>query len=154
MDKKDAELISFCLHNNPLNQSPYFRKRLMAVKTLLEKEFVNLRGTENNLVFQFEASFKGLAKEYLEYIEKFMLALFNKNKIRLLEKGNFKKSNPLIPVGIRFKDNSATLIVFNDNPEDTLGIDLEKLQGISITNSQFHDPPRRVLENQNLRIRF
>jgi len=126
----------------------------MAVKALLENEFVNLRGTENYLVFQFETSFKGLANEYLEYIEKFMLALFSKNKIRLLEKGNFKKSNPLIPVGIRFKDNSATLIVFNDNPEDVLGIELERLQGISMTNCQFHDSPGKVLENQNLSIRF
>lgn len=139
MDNKDAELLLFCLYNNPLNQSPYFRSRLQELNKFLKKEFDNQNGFEEDSRFHFDNSFKGLSQEYFELVEKFIIALFDKNKVIIVEKGAFQKSSALIPIGVSFKDDSAMLVLFNKESNIEHLIDVERLQGISLSNLKFSD---------------
>ncbi|MCH7648106.1 MAG: hypothetical protein IIA83_05830, partial [Thaumarchaeota archaeon] len=56
--------------------------------------------------FLYEATYKGFSEKHEERIIKFVFALFGQNYISISEKGDLLRKHMLIPIGIRFKENS------------------------------------------------
>jgi len=151
---KDADLVLFCLYHNPLSNSPFFRQRLMSLKELLQKEFEKKSQSKKDSIFSFESAYTGLAEKHYEKVAKFLFAIYHKSKVFLLEKHSFSKSDALIPIGIRFKESGATLILFSEQDNSDYRVDVEDLQGISISTSNFGERPLEVMEIQRSGIEY
>jgi hypothetical protein len=121
--------------------SPFFRERILKLRNYFESQSGSIIAFDNQPLFRFQESFTSLNVEHLEIIEKFLFAFFNKLKVSLLESGNFQKTGSLIPVGIRFEASGGTLILFNDASMKDFLVDLDKLQGISISTQRFANRP-------------
>lgn len=137
----DAELVIFCLYHNPLKDSPHFRQKLMYLKERLLQKFENLPHFSKEAFLNFDAGYEGLNEEFFELISKFLYALSNRKKVVIVKKDNGSKSSLLTPIGIRFRQKSATLVLSSERVSGTLGFDLENIQGFSISNVSFADRP-------------
>lgn len=146
----DAELILFSLYHNPLIKSPFFKHRLMYLKKLLEQKFERMGTSKIDSFFLYDATYNGFSEIHREKIMKFVFALFNQNFVILSEKRDFLKTRALIPIGIRFKENGATLILYSEDSHSDRRIDIDDIEAISIAPSRFTHRPNVDLKPYKL----
>lgn len=139
---EDADLILFCLYHNPLNNSPFFKRRLILLKEVLQQKFENSTSYNIDKFFLYEATYKGFSVIHKERIIKFLFALFNQNYVSLCEKEDFLSKRMLIPIGIRFKKNGATFIFYSEESQLDLRVDAEDLEAITIEPRRFTHRPK------------
>jgi hypothetical protein len=120
----------------------------MFLKEVLQQEFERKGDYKKQSVLLFDSTCLSLSEKHFETISKFLFAVFHRNRVFLLEKRSFLKSEALIPLGIRFKGHGATLILFSENGNCEYRIDLEDLQGIRISSSRFVDRSHEDMEIQ------
>ena len=138
----EADLILFCLYHNPLNNSPFFRRRLAYLREILQQKFESSTTNKTDSFFHYDASYKGFSEIHREKIMKFVFALFNQNYVSLNENGDFLGNQMLIPIGIRFKENSATFVFYSEETQFDLRIDVGDIGAISIAHSRFTHRPK------------
>ena len=138
----EADLILFCLYHNPLNNSPFFKRRLAYLREILEQKFKNSATYKIDSFFHYDASYKGFLEIHREKIMKFVYALFNQNFVILSEKGDFFKTRALIPIGIRFKEKGATFILYSEDSSNDRRIYIDDIEAISISTNKFTHRPK------------
>ena len=150
----DADLILFCLNHNPLNNSPYFRRRLLNLKDILQQLFAGKSIFKKDSVLEFDSSYVGLAEKHYENLVKFLFAIYHKNQVFLLEKGSFTSNEAFLPIGVKFKGDSATYILSSKKHNRNYRVDAKDLQGISISSGGIHERPRQTDKSEKLAIQF
>lgn len=138
----EAELILFCLYHNPLNKSPFFKRRLMLLKEVLQQKFESHTFYKIDKFFLYEATYKGFSEKHEEKIIKFVFALFSQNYVSVSEKQKLSTNHILIPVGIRFKESGAAFVFYSEETQFDLRIDVEDIEAISIAPSRFTHRPK------------
>ncbi|MCH7534878.1 MAG: HTH domain-containing protein [Bacteroidetes bacterium] len=138
----EADLILFCLYHNPLNNSPFLRRRLAYLREILQQKFESSATYDINSFFQYDASYRGFLEIHREKIMKFVFALFNQNFVIFSEKRNLLKTRALIPIGIRFKQNGATFILYSEHSKNDCRIDIDDIEAISIAPQRFTHRPK------------
>ena len=128
MCSEDADLILFCLYHNPMNKSPFFKRRLMLLKEILQQKFESHTSYNIDKFFFYEATYNGFSEKHEEKIIKFAFALFSQNYVSVSEKGNFSTKQMLIPIGIRFTENGATFVLYSEETQFDLRIDVEDIE--------------------------
>ena len=142
MCSEDADLILVCLYHNPMNKSPFFKRRLMLLKEILQQKFESHTSYNIDKFFFYEATYNGFSEKHEEKIIKFAFALFSQNYVSVSEKGNFSTKQMLIPIGIRFTENGATFVLYSEETQFDLRIDVEDIEAISISHSRFTHRPK------------
>jgi len=137
----DADLVIFALYNNPLNGSPFFKRRISYIRELLQQEFEKKPRFDVESILLFESTFTRLSERHYGSVIKFLYSILHKSCISILHKDNFTKSEDLIPIGIRFKQDSAVFILYSEKAQCDVRIDAEDVQGISISSKRFVDRP-------------
>jgi len=150
----DADLILFCLNHNPLNNSPYFRRRLLNLKDILQQLFAGNSIFKKDSVLEFDSSYIGLAEKHYENLVKFLFAIYHKNQVFLLEKESFTSNEAFAPIGVKFKGDSATYILSSKKHNRNYRVDAKDLQGISISSGAILERPRQTSESKKLAIQF
>lgn len=143
LNKKDIDLLLFCLSNNPLNQSPYFRHRISRLKELLREEFEKKYGFTTENVISFDPSFTRLSDSSYPILVKFLYALFHKTKVYVFENNAINTTEPelMIPASVRFERDSATLVLYSEDLQKKFQMSSEKIQAISISSENFGKVP-------------
>ena len=130
------------MYHNPLNNSPFFKLRLAYLREIIEQKFKSSTTYNIDSSFRFDASYKGFLEIHREKIIKFVFALFNQNYLFLSKKGDFSKTRALTPIGIRFKENSATFILYSEDSKNDCRIDIDVIEAISIAPQRFIHRPK------------
>ncbi len=146
----EADLILFCLYHNPLNNSPFFKRRLMLLKEILQQKFESHTFYKIDKFFLYEATYKGFSEKHEEKIIKFVFALFSQNYVSVSEKRDFSTKQMLIPIGIRFKESGATFVMYSEETQSDLRIDVEDIEAISIATSRFTHRPKIDIKRYRL----
>jgi predicted DNA-binding transcriptional regulator YafY len=147
VDAGDAELIIFCLRNNPLANHTYFKNRLANLQERLDRRIPGGGQGRLDRLFLTDQESKPtpqISRHGQEMLDRFIQAILEQRVVALAA-GDQVSDGVYIPLAVRIAGPEARLIVTTSMDGTPVEVPVESVKRLTLTQSTFERRPIELI---------